>query len=110
MDIIALGIKAFRGLSYCGDMFLFSNGQKTKIAAKKYKMSDLIDNQYKLEIATSNNSKQEFTVFPVYHCGSYSRKNRPYGEKDDKDNLQPGTQLNDWHRIAVYANSNNVSF
>jgi len=81
---IALGAKALHGLQKCGT-FTPNTGSKIKLKA-------LVENNTPIAL-TLRNSNFSTTVFPVYHCGSFSRINRPH----DK-------QIKDWQRIVPYLN------
>jgi len=87
--IITLGNKALHGLSYSGNI-IYTNGSLAKI--KNISLTALLDNPNQLWWENFNKNKR-IKLFPLFHPGGYSARNRPYQQ-----------QLNDWNKIKPFVN------
>lgn len=89
--IITLGEKVFNSLGYCENATIKLIETTSLKTPNKMQFSDYVS-ECRFELCFDDERIKSIPIFPVFHTGSYSNKNRPY----DK-------QVKDWERIKEYA-------
>jgi len=87
--IITLGNEALHGLFSSGNI-VHSDGKKARIKSKSLKV--ILQMQSQLWWYAANDNKR-IRLFPLFHPGGYSKRNRPYQQ-----------QVQDWKRITPFVN------
>lgn len=89
--IIALGEKVFNALGYCENAKIHLIETSSAKSIKRMNYSDFVSEcRFELSFSDSDSQTKSIPVYPVFHPGAYSNKNRPLN-----------MQLNDWERIKL---------